>query len=69
MEGYKKEKTIRLLLAVALFAAAGMLSIDRAAAQEKITYPWCSVTPGFGTQCTHPSFGECMFDVQGIRCV
>ena len=57
---------MRLLLAVAFLAAAGMLNIDYAAAQEKTIYPWCSATSGIGTECNHPSFGECMYDVQGI---
>jgi len=57
---------MRLSLALALFALAGLLNIDHAAAQGGVTYPWCSATSGVGTECTHRSFSDCMYDIQGV---
>jgi hypothetical protein len=58
---------MRLLLLAILLAATGMFHIEHASAQEKMIYPWCSQTTGIGsTQCTYPSFQECMFDTKGI---
>lgn len=33
---------------------------------RKMTYPWCSQTSGMGTQCTHPTDQECMYNTQRI---
>lgn len=56
---------MRTILAAA-FVGLAMLALGSGGASAQMNYPWCSVTSGMGTQCTHPTRGNCEFNVQGI---
>ncbi len=50
----------------AVFISLGMLTPGSGTASAQMNYPWCSVTSGIGTECTHPNRSDCEFDVHGI---
>lgn len=55
---------LQTILAATILSLGVMLGSGPASA--RMNYPWCSVTSGIGTECTHPSLGECKFDVSGV---
>ncbi|MGA8323987.1 MAG: hypothetical protein WBE48_14740 [Xanthobacteraceae bacterium] len=58
------EKMMRIAIAT-VFLTLGALALGNGQASAQMNHPWCSVTSGIGTECTHPSKMECEQDVQG----
>jgi hypothetical protein len=56
---------IQTILAATILSFAA-LTLGSGPASAQMNYPWCSVTSGIGKECTHPSLGECKFDVSGL---
>jgi Protein of unknown function (DUF3551) len=61
----RNEKMMRVILA-AIALSLGTLAFGSGPALAQMNYPWCSITSGIGTECTHSNLSECRFDVHGV---
>ena len=57
---------MRILFALAFFAAGAVLGTGPAAAQVAKSYPFCSNTSGIGKECVYDNIAQCQQDVEGI---
>jgi hypothetical protein len=60
-----RNKMMRVILA-AIALSLGTLAFGSGPALAQMNYPWCSITSGIGTECTHSNLSECRFDVHGV---